>query len=195
MWIDAGMDWLPRELYWLISCTAFSGWTSRRRVRGAWGVNMAFRRMAFDVAGAFSTSAGYAAGASHQPWADDLEFSLRARRATGGSIWFEPRMRVWHKVYPYRMSPEFTTARARQVGASLRLARRVYPEFARGTFEMSVGMQVAAMIFRSLAIFPRRPRVAARQVHTGTAALANALIGFLRPNSALMATGWSAGSR
>lgn len=185
LWVDLSANWLPTELYWLISCTAFTGWDARRRVRGAWGVNMAFRRRAFELAGLFSTGAGYTAEARHQPWADDLEFSLRARRATGGTIWFDPEMSVQHKVYPYRVSPRFAGTRARQVGASQRLARRFYPELAHDQFEQSVGLRIAGMVLRSLATFPLHPPTSQRRVRIGTIVLVNALLGFLSPNTAI----------
>lgn len=185
LWMDGSADWLPTELYWLISCTGFTGWSARRQVRGAWGVNMAFRRRAFETAGLFSTEAGYTKGARHQPWSDDLEFSLRARRATGGTIWFEPGMIVRHKVHPYRVSPRFTAARARQVGASQQLARRVYPELAHDQFETSVGLRIAGMVLRSLALFPLHPLRSQRRVRIGTIALVNALLGFVNPSTAM----------
>lgn len=185
LWVGSSASWFPMELYWLISCTGFTGWHTRRRVRGAWGVNMAFRRRAFELAGLFSTSAGYTASARHQPWGDDLEFSLRARRATGGTIWFEPGMSVRHKVYSYRVSPRFAAARARQVGASQRLARRTYPELVRGQFETLVGLRIAGMVLRSLALFPLQPLTSQRRVWIGMIALTNALLGFLDPRIAL----------
>jgi glycosyltransferase involved in cell wall biosynthesis len=39
LWEDeeAG-KWFPEEFYWVISCTAWSGWSDVRRVRNAWGM-------------------------------------------------------------------------------------------------------------------------------------------------------------
>jgi GT2 family glycosyltransferase len=185
LWMESSANWLPTEMYWLIGCTDFTGWNTRRRVRWAWGVNMAFRRKAIELAGLFSIGTGYTAGARHQPWGDDLEFSLRARRTTGGTIWFEPEMRVRHKVYACRVSPRFAAARARQIGASQRLARRVYPELANHQFETSVGLRIAGMVLRSLALLPLHPLGSQRRVRIGTIALISALLGFLNPSAAL----------
>ncbi len=187
LWLDDAANWLPTELYWLISCTDFTGWSTRRPVRGAWGVNMAFKRRALELAGPFSTAAGYTAGAKQQPWPDDLEFSLRARRATQGTIWFEPGMGVRHKVYSYRVSTRFAAARARQVGAGQRLAGRAYPELARDGFERSVGLRIGQMVLRSLFLFPLHPLVSQRRVRVGVTVLLNALAGYLNPGTATAA--------
>lgn len=184
LWVERPETWLPPELYWLIGCTDFTGWQTRRQVRNAWGVNMAFRRRAFDLAGLFSADAGYTAGAQHQPWGDDIEFSLRARRASGGTIWFEPSMRVRHKVSADRVRPRFAAARARQVGASQRLVRRAYPELAHDRFAQSVGLRIAGMVLRSVAGIPFQPRRSRRRIQIGTIVLVNALLGFLYPETA-----------
>ncbi len=187
LWVDDSASWLPTELYWLISCTDFTGWSTRRQVRGAWGVNMAFRRRALELAGPFSTDAGYTAGALHQPWGDDLEFSLRARRATGGTIWFEPGMGVRHKVYPYRVSTRFASARARQIGASQRLVGRAYPELVRDQFERSVGLRIGRMVLRSLVLLPLQPHTSRQRIRVGTTVLLNGLLGYLKPDTACQA--------
>lgn len=184
LWVERPVTWLPPELYWLISCTDFTGWNTRRQVRSAWGVNMAFRRRTFELAGLFSADAGYTAGARHQPWGDDVEFSLRARRATGGTIWFEPGMRVRHKISTDRVGPRFAAARARQVGASQRLARRAYPELAQDRFATSVGLRIFGMLLRSVAVIPLQPRLSQRRIQIGTIVLVNALLGFLHPGTA-----------
>lgn len=183
LWVESSADWLPTDLYWLISCTDFAGWSSRREVRGAWGVNMAFRRRAFEMAGLFSLDAGYAGGPRNEPWSEDLEFSLRARRATGGTIWFEPGMRVKHKVYPYRITTHFMSQRARLVGSSQRLARRLYPDLSHDRFEMSVGIRIGLMVLRSLMLNPFRPASSLRRLRVGSIVLLNASLGFLRPGA------------
>jgi len=183
LWVESSADWLPTELYWLISCSDFTGWSSRREVRGAWGVNMAFRRRAFEIAGLFSLDAGYAGGPRNEPWSDDLEFSLRVRRATGGTIWFEPGMCVKHKVYPYRVSTRFISQRARLVGSSQRLARRLYPDLSHDRFEMSVGMRIGLMVLRSLLLIPFRPASSLQRLRVGSIVLLNASLGFLKPGA------------
>lgn len=126
LWEDKPLDWLPEELYWLISCTAWTGWTETRRVRSAFGVNMAFRREAFEDGCLFSHEAGYARGQHHQPVADDLEFSLRLRRRTGRPFVFSPDTRVWHRASEHRLSLRFVAARAHQVGRTRRIIGRYY---------------------------------------------------------------------
>ncbi len=61
LWDDESMAWLPEEFYWIVGCTAWhtdsraNGITSTRNV---WGMNMSFRREAFDSAGVFSSDIG-----------------------------------------------------------------------------------------------------------------------------------------
>jgi GT2 family glycosyltransferase len=183
LWMDGSADWLPTELYWLISCTGFTGWSARRQVRGGWGVNMAFRRRTFELAGLFSLDAGYAGGPRNEPWSDDLEFSLRARRTTGGTIWFEPRMQVKHKVYPYRVTTRFVSRRARLVGSSQRLARQLYPDLSHDGFETGVGARIGLMVLRSLLLSPIRPGASLRSLRIGSIVLLNAFLGFVRPGT------------
>lgn len=122
LWQDPDMAWFPEELYWVISCTAWSGWEQEREVRNAWGMNMAFRKEAFQAAGLFDNDTGYHKG----PLAEDNEFSLRARAATGKRIIYEPRAKVWHKVHPYRLSLSFIRQRAYWIGRSRRNLLRLY---------------------------------------------------------------------
>jgi glucosyl-dolichyl phosphate glucuronosyltransferase len=183
IWVGGSADSLPTVLYWLISCTDFAGWSSRREVRGVWGVNMAFRRRVFEMAGLFSLDAGYASGPRNEPWSEDLEFSLRARSATGGAIWFEPGMRVKHKVYPYRLSTRFISQRARLVGSSQRLARRLYPNLSHDRFEMLVGVRIGLMLLRSLFVNPLRPTTSIQRLRVGSIVLFHACLGFLWPGS------------
>lgn len=183
LWVDTSAAWLPRELYWLISCTDFAGWTTSRPVRGAWGVNMGFRRRAFEMAGLFSLDAGYAGGPRREPWSEDLEFSLRARRSTGDTIWFVPGMRVSHKVYPFRLTNRFVSQRARLVGSAQRLARRQYPDLAHDRFETSVAVRIVLMVLQSVLLLPFRPRTAVRRLRIGSLVLLNAGLGFVRPGA------------
>lgn len=150
LWQDESMNWLPEEFYWIISCTAWTGWTETRIVRGAFGANMAFKREAFNDGCLFSPNAGYTRGSHHQPVSDDLEFSLKVRRRTGRSIIFSPGARVWHRVGKQRLSLGFVVARAHQIGCTRRIVRKYYAdEFGpheqehqvlQGTFRLLLGI-------------------------------------------------------
>ncbi len=129
-WKDESQSWLPEELHWIISCTAFTGWSGTREVRSAWGMNMSFRREAFDYC-SFSEDFGQTKG-GQAAWkagpVDDAEFSINLRLRTGKVIIYNPNVRVWHKVYPYRLGFTFVRGQAYWQGYTKGLLRRMYPE-------------------------------------------------------------------
>jgi glycosyltransferase involved in cell wall biosynthesis len=129
-WKDESQAWLPEELYWIISCTAFTGWNGMREVRSAWGMNMSFRREAFDYC-SFSEDFGQTTG-GQAAWkagpVDDAEFSINLRLRTGKAIVYNPNVRVWHKVYPYRLGFTFVRGQAYWQGYTKALLRRTYRE-------------------------------------------------------------------
>jgi GT2 family glycosyltransferase len=122
LWEDQRMSWFPEELYWVLSCTAWSGWEELREVRNAWGMNCAFPRQVFEVVGPFQTQTGYHMG----PFAEDNEFSLRVRLKTGKRILYVPHAKVWHRVHRYRLSWSFMRKRAYWIGRSRRYLLRAY---------------------------------------------------------------------
>ena len=112
LWKDESVEWFPKELYWMIGCT----WrdfdrTNKKDLRGVRlaryvsGVNMSFRREAFDTQ-LFSPAYGKA-GKKQGPLGDDRAFALGVTRSTGKTIIFNPRVVVWHKVYRYRTQLSF----------------------------------------------------------------------------------------
>jgi glycosyltransferase involved in cell wall biosynthesis len=129
-WKDQSQSWLPDELYWIISCTAFTAWNGLREVRSAWGMNMSFRREAFDYC-SFSEDFGQTKG-GQAAWkagpVDDAEFSINLRLRTGKAIVYNPKVRVWHQVYPYRLGFAFVRGQAYWQGYTKALLRRIYRE-------------------------------------------------------------------
>ncbi len=127
LWEDESTgNWFPRELYWIITCTAWSEWDEPREVRNAWGMNMSFRREAFEQCGLFSNEFGYHKG----PMAEDNEFSLRVRQKTGRPIVYSPEAKVWHHVHAFRVSTRFIRERSYWIGRSRRMMRDLYPALA-----------------------------------------------------------------
>jgi GT2 family glycosyltransferase len=120
LWQEAKVSWFPEELYWIFSCTAWTGWSTPREVRNAWGMNMAFKREAFARCGGFSPNHGYPRGTYEGGLGEDNEFSLRVRSETRKSIIFSPSVRVWHKVRAYRLQPGYIRKRAFGLGRSRR---------------------------------------------------------------------------
>ncbi len=130
MWEEKKMSWLPEELYWIVSATAFAGWRGERAVRSAWGMNMSFRRGAFNHC-LFSTSFGQTTGGK-EAWkagpVDDAEFSIKLRLKTKKFIMYNPQVQVYHKVYKYRLSRKFIRGQGYWQGYSKALLRKMYPD-------------------------------------------------------------------
>jgi hypothetical protein len=91
-------------------------------------MNMSFRREAFDYC-AFSESFGQTKG-GQAAWkagpVDDAEFSINLRLKTGKAIVYNPKVRVWHQVYPYRLGFTFVRGQAYWQGYTKALLRRIY---------------------------------------------------------------------
>lgn len=163
LWENPQMAWFPEELYWVMSCTSWSEWEEQREVRSAWGMNMAFRREAFDVAGLFDNNTGYHKG----PLAEDNEFSLRVRAATGKSIVYIPGAKVWHKVHPYRLSLSFIRSRAYWIGRSRRNLSRLYPSSGEEALKPErdlLGRILKRRVLRDLASLPVSPATSLKRL-------------------------------
>ncbi|MFC1943369.1 glycosyltransferase [Chloroflexota bacterium] len=127
LWEDQSLKWLPEEFYWIVSCTAFAGWNELRTVRCAWGMNMSFRKEAFEHC-RFSENFGHIAQERRKvgPVVDDAEFSIKLRLITEKLILYNPRVRVRHRVYAYRLGKRFIRGQAYWQGYSKALLRRTY---------------------------------------------------------------------
>ncbi|MBN1153098.1 MAG: glycosyltransferase [Dehalococcoidia bacterium] len=105
LWDDPGMQWFPRELYWMLSCTYWS-FSSPTPVRNGYGANMSFRREAFEAGRRFSEACGVGAWGT-AGWrgvgGEEPELALRISAATGRQILFAPEVRAWHRVRAHRL--------------------------------------------------------------------------------------------
>ena len=130
LWEDENMNWLPKEFYWIVSCTAFTGWNGVRSVRSAWGMNMSFRREAFELC-RFSPDFGHTEGGK-EAWktgpVDDAEFSMNLRIRSGKNIMYNPKVQVYHNVYKYRLSKKFIRSQSYWQGYSKAIFRKMYPD-------------------------------------------------------------------
>lgn len=101
--------WFPSEFYWMIGCSAWRGLTGKKVIRFGWGVNMCFRKFVFQET---KFRSGFSAGAGELgktgPVGDDTDFCYRVVEATGMGLLYDPMVVVAHKVYNYRVTPQFT---------------------------------------------------------------------------------------
>ena len=154
LWENESMSWLPEEFYWLISCTAFTGWDELRDTRNAWTTNSSFRREAFDLGELFLTGIGprYREG-QREGWkwlAEDIELTLRIKRRTGKRVVYNPRVMVKHKVYEYRLQLRFIAKCAYWMGLSRYILKRLYPKDDADAVSLDVERQLLKHIFTRL---------------------------------------------
>jgi len=129
LWEDESMSWFPEELYWIIGCTAWSGWKGGQEVRSGAGLNMSFKREGIEMAGGFLSTLGPRRNQDRswaQGLAEDAELSLRIQRKTGKPIIYNPKVRLKHRVYRYRLNIKYVAERSYQVGSSRRMLKRFY---------------------------------------------------------------------
>lgn len=185
LWQDDSLRWLPEEFYWIVSCTAFTGWNERRPVRSAWGMNMSFRREAFDYC-RFSDDAGQTSG-GFECWKagpfDDAEFSINLRLKSGRPVAFDPNVRVWHKVYAYRLTPRFVRGQSFWQGYTKAFLRRAYAadvDVRRLSREYDLLRRVLlGLLPRTLVQFARSPALAWRRLRLIGSVLLHVGVGYL----------------
>ncbi|HAS05098.1 MAG TPA: hypothetical protein DCR71_05040, partial [Dehalococcoidia bacterium] len=182
LWENNSLKWLPEEFYWLISCTAWTGWQEKKKIRGAFGANMAFKREAFSNGCQFSPTAGFSDGHRDKPISEDIEFSLRIKKLTKKDIIFAPRVQVWHRVIAKRLSFRFIVQRSHHIGSTRRIIRKYYSdEF--GSLEQE--NQVLKSVFKRVVNMPKtllvNPTVTFKQLYLVVIILTSSAIGYLIP--------------
>jgi glycosyltransferase involved in cell wall biosynthesis len=128
LWEEESMSWFPRELYWIFSCTYWD-MTKKTEVRNGYGTNLSFHRKAFEPGERFRTSLGVKGrgeGGWLEPGGEETELALRIRQKTGKRIIYNPKARVKHRVYRYRLRTGFITKRAYWEGYAKAMLNRWY---------------------------------------------------------------------
>ena len=180
LWDSPAMDWFPRELYWMLSCTYWD--TSMAiPVRNGYGANMSFRRSAFDDR-RFDESLGvgaWATGAWRGMGGEEPELCLRLQRETGMKILYVPEVRVWHRVRPYRLAARTIASRAYWEGRFKAMLERMTGagEDVLGT-EHAVLRMVADNSIARLGMLRSHPLLALKQQATVTLAVTAVLCGY-----------------
>jgi glycosyltransferase involved in cell wall biosynthesis len=185
LWLGEEPHWFPDELDWILGSTRFTGWREVRVVRNAAGVNMAFRREAFEYC-RFSTALtagnqGDTGGIKRGLVGDDTLFSLEASERTGRPILFNPAVVVYNKVYPYRLKPEYVRRRAFWEGYTK--ATLVRSSGSDHSMQLTTEVDLLRRIL--LGLLPRtmwqlvaRPRLASRRLSLTVTVLLHAALGY-----------------
>jgi glycosyltransferase involved in cell wall biosynthesis len=184
LWRDRSMKWFPRELYWVFSCT-YREVVGRAEVRNGYCTNLSFRREAFDSCGLFKASlvgGGWGKSDWQQPAAQETEFCLRVRRGTGKRIVHDPKVRVKHKVYGYRLSSGFLARRAYWEGYAKAMLNRWYRDDDGEVLATEYALLrriLLGRLPRTLGRLFRRPATAWRQLRAVVTVLAGVAGGYL----------------
>ncbi len=182
LWQDESTaSWFPEEFYWIIGCTAWCNWNKPREVRNVWGMNMSFKREAFDLAGTFSTAIGGIQG--RRLHGEEDELSLRVKRQTRRCIVYNPTIRVKHRVYKRRLTSRFVARTSYWIGYTRHVLERLYPEGDEDKSLLSVEHQLLKRIFTRL--FPNivktfftSPIIAWRRLRVTITALTFVALGY-----------------
>jgi glucosyl-dolichyl phosphate glucuronosyltransferase len=182
LWASTDHQWVPKELYWLFSCTECLELDGLTEVRHGWGVNMAFKREAFETCGEFDTMTGPLRGGD-VGIAEDLEFSLRVRGLTGKKILYDPLMQLYHKVGIQRLGWRFMFERSFIIGYSRRSMKRVqYAEKEKNLLSREKNLlarTVGRLIPGVLAELPRSRANAGKRFYMTALVLFSLALGYL----------------
>ena len=130
LWRDEALAWFPEEFYWMIGCTAWSHLTEITEVRNLWGANMSFTREALTDGCIFNEEefGSSVANEKGKPGliCDDTELSLRIKQKTKQRLVCNPEIKIWHKVYAYRLNPRFIRRYAYQHAYSKAVIKHNY---------------------------------------------------------------------
>jgi glycosyltransferase involved in cell wall biosynthesis len=132
-WMQTGLDWLPKSLYWIVSCT-YMDLPKDKKARSVIGTNMAFRKNKLQELGGFHQKLG-----AVQKWkkkdgkwvsktglvGEERDLCIKLL-ASGGQIVYSPAMMVKHKVYGFRLTMKNMLERCYWEGYSKGLIGKVY---------------------------------------------------------------------
>jgi glycosyltransferase involved in cell wall biosynthesis len=135
LWRAEAARWLPEELYWLISCTGWSRAAVKSEVRNIWLQNASFRKEAFRLAGVIDLALGPRDGGQGFKGrefkdgiiSEEIELSMRVRKATGKRIVLNPCVKIYHKVYANRLRAKYIARWSYWTGYSKHKTSRLYP--------------------------------------------------------------------
>lgn len=128
LWKDTPANWVPKELGWLIGASTWYECPDICEVRHAWGMNMIFKREAFDRSSGLSElhglKKGETEGVNRFPH-EDVEFSIRVKRITGKRIIYNPDATVFHKVTSRKMTMKYFATHAYVQGFAKRMVKEI----------------------------------------------------------------------
>ncbi len=192
LWKDKPLEWLPDELQWIIGATTWWDKESLCEVRHAWGMNLAFKREAFEKCNGFSElhglKKGETEGIDRFPH-EDVEFSLRVRNFTKKRILYNPNMKVFHKVSSRKMNIKFFAQHAYVQGFAKRMLKELngkYRDLSNSENSLDREFTVLKRVFTrvlpsSIMEFPKKPILTIHKLVVVMVVLFFLAIGYFSP--------------
>jgi GT2 family glycosyltransferase len=186
LWRDKALAWFPEEFYWMMGCTAWSHLTEITEVRNVWGADMSFTRDAF-ADGCFFNEDEFGSSVAHEKGkpgliCDDTELSLRIKQRTEKRLVCNPKIKIWHKVYAYRLKPGFIRRYAYQHAYSKAVIKRNYDDNGTGDIlsrEHALLKQILLKLIPDTVVrFPVAPRVSWRRLSVTANVLLYSALGY-----------------
>jgi GT2 family glycosyltransferase len=185
LWRDEALTWFPEEFYWMIGCTAWSNLTETTEVRNVWGANMSFTRDAFTEDCIFNED-DFGSSIAHEKGktgliCDDTELSLRIKQKTKKRLVCNPEIKIWHKVYAYRLNPRFIRRYAYQHAYSKAVIKQNYDNGTDNVLSREYALLkqiLLKLIPNTIVRFPVEPRVSWRKLSVTANVLLYSALGY-----------------
>lgn len=186
LWRDEAPTWFPEEFYWMIGCTAWSHLTETTEVRNVWGANMSFTRGALTEDCIFNEDE-FGSSVAHEKGkpgliCDDTELSLRMKRRTKKRLVCNPEIKIWHKVYAYRLKPGFIRRYAYQHAYSKAVIKRNYKSNGAGDVLSREHNLLKRILFKlipnTIVRLPAEPRISWRKLSVTANVLLYSALGY-----------------
>src|SRR5208283_5835391 len=121
----------------------------------------------------------------HDPPSEDVDFSLRVRKATGKRIVFNPLAQVAHKITRDRLRWRFIIRRACSVGYQRRMIKTLYSKYPiddlLGPEHALLKRVFSRLLFQTLKNFFKSPRIALRIFVLTLVILSSVAVGYVLP--------------
>jgi len=188
LWEHEKTSWFPEEFYWMLSCRVVPETSEAYEVRNPWGVNMAFRKEAFQFC-QFSelfgvSNQGMPEGVKLGLVCDDSDFGVRISQQSRRPIMFSPGVKILNKVHSHKLASYFLRRRAFWEGYTKAVLRKLYGRTGVEKFPLSSERGLIKVL--ALNFFPKtliqlfiHPKIASRRLLLALSTLFHASLGYL----------------
>jgi glucosyl-dolichyl phosphate glucuronosyltransferase len=185
IWTDPPLNWIPKELSWIIGSTQWTNYRGITKIRNVWGNNMVVRKKEFLRIHGFSNKYGLH-NASRRRWFDppseDVDLSIRLTNMFHKPILYVPDLSVGHKVSRRRLSWRFIVQRSYSIGYQRYAIKKLYrydPKKDPLNTEKSMIPYLLNLWPKSVMLFFKDPKKSLNVITTLSLVICFSLIGYL----------------